>query len=186
MIWESGFWKEELQRQAEALKLRRRQKRWPQASFAKVELCLMHGFFSIRRLLESRKLSDETASANFNVTKIPARGKAVHHFNWHHLEGLYDFSAASETRIGLRDLCNHFVHSYVFQLAFDEQGLDRVFVTCEFKRRSHLYVVGIDQIIRLFEKVGQDYPSELDGKYDPRQGEWMNRQSRAPGRRAAQ
>lgn len=167
MIWESSYWKDDLLRQARALRARIAQRRWPQISFAKVEQCLMSSFYAVRKLIDAKKLSEKVISSSLRVTRFPSTGKPVHHLGWHYLERLYDFPGAVETNIGLRKLCNQFVHSYVFQLMFTEQGgLDGVLVTSDDKRRSYLYLIKVRQIIDLFETIGRDYPATATYSYD--------------------
>jgi hypothetical protein len=173
MIWESSYWKDDLLRQAKILRARINQKRWPQTSFAKVEQCLMSSFYAVRKLFDAKKLSETVISRSFRVTTFPSTGKPVHHLNSHHLERLYDFSKATQAHIGVLDLCNQFVHSYVFQLTFAEDGgLDGVFVTSDHKRGSHLYLVNIRQVISLFERIGQDYPAAATYSYDRKTGDY--------------
>ena len=58
MIWESAYWKEELLRQAEDLKKRSTQTKWSERSLARLEKTIMIGFYSIRKLIEAKKVSD--------------------------------------------------------------------------------------------------------------------------------
>ncbi|HEX9938589.1 MAG TPA: hypothetical protein VGB15_15735, partial [Longimicrobium sp.] len=77
MIWESSYWKEDLLKQAEALRKRTTQRRWPEISFARLEQAVMLGFYSIRKLVEARKLSDHVASSAIPVTTYPPTGKPI-------------------------------------------------------------------------------------------------------------
>jgi len=58
-------------------------------------------------------------------------------------------------------LCDQFVHSYIFEPLFLEDGLDGIFVTSDRERARYLYFLSIDTIIFLFEAVGKDYPSKV-------------------------
>src|ERR1700733_4181247 len=120
----------------------------------------MSSFYAVRKLIEAKKLSEKVTSSSLRVTRFPSTGKPVHRLGWHHLERLCDFPRAVQTNIGLRDLCNQFVHGYVFQLMFTEQGgLDGVLVTSDDNRRSCLYLINVRQIINVFEGIGRDYPA---------------------------
>jgi hypothetical protein len=184
MISESSYWKDDLLRQAKALRVRMIQKHWPQTSFVRVEQCLMLSFYNIRKLLEAQKLSQESLSKSLYVTEFPSRGMKVDHFNWHRIEDLCDFSKATRPQIGLKNLCNQFVHSYVFQLVFGEDSaLDGVFVISDRERDKRLYLVDISQIVRLFESIGQDYPAYLEARRDQETGDWRIRQRPSPPKR---
>jgi hypothetical protein len=56
MIYESHYWKDELQAIAKKLRRRRAQRRWSESSFANLEKEVMVGFYSVRKLYEASKL----------------------------------------------------------------------------------------------------------------------------------
>jgi hypothetical protein len=58
MIYESRFWKDNLIKQANVLRAKTTQKRWTEASSARLEQTIMLGYYSIRKLVESQKLSN--------------------------------------------------------------------------------------------------------------------------------
>jgi len=167
MIWESSYWKDDLLRMAARLRRARRQKRWTEASYAQVEKCFLLGFYSVRRLLEAKKLSDSVVKQVFRITHFPTRGRVVHYMNWHKVGELYDLDNGRPGDVGLRDLCNRFVHSYVLTPVHDEHGgLTEVFVASEFERSVRLSSVPVKAITNLFERVGNDYPTKWDGHFN--------------------
>jgi hypothetical protein len=161
MIWESRYWKDELLRQSKRLRAQCQQKRWPEASSARLELTLMSGFYAVRKLLESKKFSQNLMSKHLPVAEFPPSGKAVNLLNWHHIDRLFRLDEPNNTSIDLLSLCNQFVHSYVFVPSFsDIKQLTGIFVASDWMRTSRLYHVEIEQAVELFEEIGRDYPTE--------------------------
>ncbi|OQK43193.1 hypothetical protein XM74_c11567 [Vibrio vulnificus] len=58
MINVSKFWKDDLLKLAEKLTLRLVQKRWGEKNIYTLEKDIFLGFYSVRKLIESRKISD--------------------------------------------------------------------------------------------------------------------------------
>ena len=76
MIWESQFWKEDLARLALQLKKRTGQRRWSERSLAKLEKEVFIGFYAIRKLLESKKLSERLTKTQIPIETFPYTGAA--------------------------------------------------------------------------------------------------------------
>jgi hypothetical protein len=162
MIYESSFWKDDLLKQARSVRSRTTQKRWREDSFSRLEQTIMLGFYSIRKLIEAKKLSDSIGNEELNITAYPWKGKPVTRTNCDDLDRLYDLDHPKEVVKDLIFLCHQIVHSYVFQASFDLSGnLDGVFVSSERERSKSLYHIRVGQIISLFEQIGQDYPSRI-------------------------
>ncbi|HKF04323.1 MAG TPA: hypothetical protein VKB49_18520 [Candidatus Sulfotelmatobacter sp.] len=136
-------------------------KRWLQPSFAGLEQSVMMGFYMLRKLLEAKKLSQSRGASVVRVERFRWNGKPVHRLNWHHLDRMYDLSAREKAQKSVKFLCDQFVHSYIFEPLFLEDGLDGIFVTSDRERARYLYFLSIDTIIFLFEAVGKDYPSKV-------------------------
>lgn len=167
MIYESCYWKNDLLKQADDLRARRKQRKWPEVSFARLEQTIMLGFYSIRKLIEASKLSESTVGQQLHVTTFPWSGKTVTRMNWDKIDKLYELdSPSSETRQVLF-FCHQIVHSFVFMPAFDERGqLDGILFTSDRHRHQCLYLVTLDTVIQLFDCVGNDYPNDVRLKYN--------------------
>lgn len=169
MIWESHLWKDDLLKQAIELRRRKTQTRWPESSFAKLEQLLMLGFYSVRKLHESNKLSTLTMKQTISLVEYPATGKTITMLNWHNLDELYDLDSTTTVDRDVLFVCHQFVHSFVFSPVFDDNDrLDGVMFASDRQRHTSLLQISIDQVVQLFEEVGNDYPSsatyKLNGK----------------------
>ena len=157
MIWESWPWKQELAGLAKKLRKRKKQKKWFEKSFEILERDLFIGAYSIRKLLDAKKLSDEIESMTIHAVAYAPTRKKVDFFNWHKIEELYDLSQGNPANINLRDFNNQFIHSFIFIIASGpDAGFDGVFVVSEYKKDKILYFISADEITKIYERVSKD------------------------------
>lgn len=174
MIWESAFWKDDILRRSADLRKRVSQRRWPEASLARLEQSLMLGFYAVRKLIEAKKLSDATANQTLSLARYPLRpGKRVTHMNWHRVEELYDISAPRDESRDVLQICNQVIHSYVFVLGFaDTGGFANVLFASDRARHDGIFLITAQQIIDLFDAVGTDYPASTQMTWDEHVGDY--------------
>jgi hypothetical protein len=167
MISESSYWKNDLLKQAASLRLRQDQRRWPEASFSRVEQLVMLGFYSIRKLIEAKKLSDSTVTSTVQLRAYGATGKSVTLMNWHNVDKLFDLENARLVTLDVVGLCHQFVHSYVFMVVLKQSGgLGGFLLSSDRQRRRLLYEIDVGQVITLFEQVGKDYPASVSMQFN--------------------
>ena len=160
MIWESHYWKNDLLKIAKRLKKRKKQKKWFETSFARVEQDVMLGFYIIRKLKEARKLTDSVVKQQISMQAFPSNGENVTCLNWHRLDELYDFTKPNGQDRYLGFICDQIIHSYVFVVEFDENSKITGILFCsDQKRNIELYSLKIDKLIALLEEVGNNCPS---------------------------
>jgi len=173
MIYESSFWKDDLLRIAADLDRRRSQRRWVEASFAAVEKSVMVGCYIVRKLIEAKKLSDETVERPVVVASFSALGRPVHHLNRTKYWELYDLDFSTQTEIQLIRMCHLIIHSYGFHVSFSmSDEFDGVLFNSDRTRHDLLYHVHVAELIRVFREVGEDYPSWVSMEYDERQRDY--------------
>lgn len=176
MIWESGYWKDDLLRRADVLARRTTQRRWPEASLARVEQDLLLGFYAVRKLIEASKLTDAVARQVVRLTVHPPTGKQVTNLNWHKLDVLFDLRQSVIEQRDLNYVCHQFVHSYVFMAVVGETGgLHGFFFASDRQRHAGLYYLSVGEVIRIFRQVGGDYPNSAQSTWDPKLGDYRVR-----------
>jgi hypothetical protein len=158
MIHESSFWKDDLKARAARLVKRQSQRRWTEKSYALVEQELMLGFYAVRKLIESNKLSAEITGPHLPVLAFPLRkGSTVTLLNRNAIDDLYDFELPLTEQLLLRELCNQVIHSFVFLFSSDENGrLTGVFVASDREKSHAVYHFGLKDIIGLWRRVSRD------------------------------
>lgn len=174
MIWESSYWKENLLRQATFLRKRANQRRWPERSLAKLEQNIMLGFYSIRKLLEAKKLTTDIVEKSLSLFAHPWVGDPVNIMNWHKIDKLYDLERNVIIERSIPWLCNLVIHSYVFSPVFGEEGnLMGIFINSDRTKNEALYFIDFWKIIEVFETVGTDYANYAEKfELDPKTGEY--------------
>lgn len=173
MIWESGFWKDPLLVAAKWLRSVRLTDRTRESTFVRIEKEIFFGFYSIRKLFDTLKVSDSTKEVSYDLTWYPSV-HSVDDLNWHHLDRLYDMKSQQTENRSIRFICNQFVHSYVFLVA-GETRIDGVFVASDHVRNRKVYYVPLKHILHAFRLVGRDYPSENVYVRDPSTEEMKGR-----------
>ena len=171
MIWESKYWKEPLLKSARYLQRLRLDGSTSERTYVRIEKEVFFGFYSIRKLLDTFKVSDSIKTMRFEVAWHLNR-TSVDYMNWRKIEQNYNLSIQkSETR-DLRFICNQFIHSYIFIPSEHDNRLDGFFVVSDRERFAKCYFVKLEQVLRAFRAVGRDYPENLQLRRDPATGQF--------------
>lgn len=68
---------------------------------------------------------------------------------------------------------NQFIHSYVFVVDENSKGgFDGVFFTSDSNRNKRLYKITANIIIDIFQKIGKDYPSSIEARFDEKKQDY--------------
>lgn len=70
MIYESSYWKSDLLKLATRLQLRLIQTRWGKKNLYTLEKEIFIGFYSIRKLIESKKVSSSIKNKSYEIKKF--------------------------------------------------------------------------------------------------------------------
>ena len=173
MIWESGDWKDDLLKTALKLSRRIHQKRWSERSFFLFEKEIFFAFYSIRKLIEAKKLSDYVVEAKIPLQSFKTRGLAVTRYNRDRLDELYNIQDTLSESIKLKDICNQFIHSYIFVPSFGELNeLESIFFCSDYTRKDKIFKLAIVDLIAALKIVGSDYPSSARYDFDKKLGDY--------------
>lgn len=170
MISESYLYKEELLRFADDLKRRQNQKRWLPRSSLLVEKELFFGFFLIRKLLETPKISDSLRNSSYpiSVYKIDAPVD-INWTNDHKAIDYIEFDAPQNGTLYIKRICDQFVHSFLFYLVHDDEsgGLHSVMLSSDYVKSKKCFGIDIETIINVFTAFGNNYPDRISWKRKP-------------------
>ncbi|WP_275544560.1 MULTISPECIES: hypothetical protein [unclassified Pseudomonas] len=161
MIHESSYWKDDLLKLASRLERRLIQTRWDEKNFYTVEKEIFIGFYSIRKLIESKKVSDHISKKKYNIQEIPYRGNPESIIT-RIKEPEYEFRNLKYTEISIYDLCNQFIHSHHF-VPFIPNGKNLIgfFFCSDHKRKSGLYLITLFDVVDIYRSVGKNYPHTI-------------------------
>jgi hypothetical protein len=84
------------------------------------------------------------------------------------LDELYDFNKAGRETRDIAFVASRIIHSFIFTPCVSEcGGLDVIFFTSDLDKDKRLYLMGIDDVISVFERVGNDDPNRLEWQRHP-------------------
>lgn len=182
MAFESYYWRKDIKRDISFIKKKMEvdvSSLSPQkldAVFSKVEIKLFTMAFSIRKLLETKKLPDRVRREKIKIVRYKRNAnKAGPIFSF---EKLYDFEHPQKSEIMLTDVLNQFIHGHVFQiLPNDESKLQELMFTSDRDKNKHLSSLSIAHLISVVEKVSEDSVSEIVITYDFEKGDYVTKTS---------
>lgn len=157
MIDESGPWREELWRVARRLEGRKLQQRWTSRSNFLVERDVMVSAYAIRRLADAYKLSDQMRARTVPVEQYKLIGRAPDLMSRDRLNAFYDLTSGTSQSLGVVQICNQFVHSFVWVIETETGSNVTAIFFCSDRARSRwLYRVTIDDLVSLLDEVAED------------------------------
>jgi hypothetical protein len=176
MIWQSWYWRTDLEKFAASLCKRANQKRWPDAALARCEQTIMVGFFFVRKLIESRKLSRDFADRRIPAFSYPAKGEHIHLMNVRRdLDELFDMEAPTKVSMKVEDLANQLIHSYVFYLSIEEAGsLRGILVASDRIRNRELLEISARDIVKIFDLAAKGEKA-ISVRYDDKRQDYVVR-----------
>ncbi|MBZ2164161.1 hypothetical protein [Alteromonas stellipolaris] len=162
MIKESSYWKEPLLALAKDLRVLNTKSKIKEYDFVQVEKDVLIGFYSIRKLFDTPKVSDEIKQKKYRVHWHSHVGEKLDFLKNHRLDELFDFSKTNTEQRYLRDICNWFIHSYIFELEYDSEGkISGILFTPDKDKNRKIYSLPIEQVTQFFEDVGSNYPEQV-------------------------
>ncbi len=150
---------------------------------ARCEQSIMLGFYSVRKLIQSAKLTLDVSRSGVQVQCYRATGRTIHLLNNHGLEDLYDLETPSKRTISVGDLCNQIIHSYVFSIIRSEEGgLFGFVVASDRDRNKELIEVPVSTAIGLFERVAADDITSMSLVFDTKKEDYVVKAARNTAR----
>jgi len=166
MIHQSQYWKEPLIEMARRLAKFSANQDPHEQQLAQVERDVFIGFYSVRKLLEAQdKITDKTRARRI-ILRWYRNQEAVTRHNRHRLEALYDFSKPQEEARDLFFVCHRIIHSYIFSPYFDGKGFAGILFSSDIDKDKKLYLLTVNELITIFELVGNDYPHQIKWERD--------------------
>lgn len=176
MIGESRHYKNQLLRFAKALDRWHDAGEWTDDRFEEYEYRVFCSFFIIRRLIECNKLSERVANRLVPVDVYKPTGERITLMSRYDVWELYNLDHPRKERRSLAFVCNQIIHSYVFQIWSERSGhKTSLFFSSDRERRRAAYRLTRGTLGRILKAVGTNYPSRLDGGYDPQREDFVFR-----------
>lgn len=170
MFYESGYPKKELKEISQQLsKYKTRFLLYNIWQYNLEKSCFIW-FYFIRKLIESQfKVTDKIRKMLIEVEtcKFIWKKRLSHPF-WSYDE--YDFENPTKEIINLKELTHQFIHSQLFFGIKKHKWLTHIYVTSDFKIYDKLYKVNLDDIIKIFNIVSEDFVTSTTCQFDDKTG----------------
>lgn len=164
---ESCYWKEDILKYARQLRKNDKPKRWSEKQAVLFEKELMIAFFCVRKLFEAHKVSSLSRKYKAEVYTTPRTKKKINLVNTHDIDDLYDFDREKETKKSILFIVNQFIHSFtIVPYRTPPEPWQGVVVCSDYESDNAIYRLRIEEIIKIFEVVGKDYPHTFKSYYD--------------------
>ncbi|WP_454919280.1 hypothetical protein [Xanthobacter sediminis] len=173
MIGESVYWKKPLLTGARFIRKYMDEENITDAQFARIEREIFIGFYTVRKLLEATgRVSPETRDLQVSLRWYPKLNgqPLVDWYNRGEFWELYDLEDGRPEQRDLLYVAHQMVHSFIFVLSGDDDGHGAFFAS-DRDKKNRLSFITTNEIVRIFEIVGNDYPSGFNAWRDPDTGE---------------
>ncbi len=184
MIADSVPWKDDLGRIASDIERQKTQRRWSERSMYLFERNVMTAAYSIRKLIEARRVSDTLARRSWPVKRYRRTGPVPDGWNRWEPEELYDLNSPESASLSTLELCHQIVHSYMFFPVWNwdestrrprRQDLTSLCFVGDRRRTSHLYAIDIDDLIALVFTVGDEDVIEVEMRPNADGERWITK-----------
>ncbi len=142
--------------------------------FSKVEIKIFMMAFSIRKLLETRKLPDSVLDVSIKATKFKRNAERAGWF--FDFNKLFDFTKPTKEDLKLKFFLNQIIHSYVFQASSTQKGnLSYLYFTSDNKKNEWLYYIRLETLLKFIEKISEQNVTRTQTEYVEKTGEYITK-----------
>ena len=127
----------------------------------------------VRKLIESKKISDTLRLKKTSVIRFPIKDTKI---NWRlkdYWDRLYNLSKGQKTELIISELCNQFIHSYIFSPYIPIEGSLIGFYFCsDWSKNKQLYYISLSKVVGIFKSIGKNYPFKISATFNEKTGEY--------------
>ncbi|TNF11679.1 MAG: hypothetical protein EP320_14115 [Rhodobacteraceae bacterium] len=154
MILESYPWRRLLAKTAKRIRKVKAHRRVRNDTLDVLEMEIMIGFFSIRKLIEARtKLPKEVTELEVCISRSPSLKPLGNYQRYDYFEH-FNLITALPARVKLTYLANQIVHSLVFAFTFTEMGkVEGIHFVSEKDQRKFCNYISLESVADLFDEV---------------------------------
>ena len=161
MIEQDSRWRRDLLGMARRLEVRYRQKRWSDGTLWNIEKDVFVGAYIVRKLVEANRVSRPILGTHWTVTKYPIIPGTSPRNDPKTFASTYWLMKGKIEKINLKDLCNQFIHSYIFSPFVVARSMLGIFFASDSGSRSALCYMPLVELIRMVRSVGENRPTKV-------------------------
>ncbi len=157
MIFNTYYWKRELERLALILRGHMARRRWVAASDGSIEKAIMLGFYSIRKMQESFDPALKLKlPGHLKLTTFPRTKKRLSPIVFPDVADAFDLTRSTPASIPTKAVCDEVVHSHFFSIWVDShRALRGVFFASGKYKEERVCRLGIETVVVLFESIAR-------------------------------
>lgn len=158
MISESFFYKKELNAYAIKINLILKRNSFKEKHLYELEKLMFVSSYLIRKLNESNKISDEVMTEPIYVDKVRLNeNEFIDSLNNHNISTKYNWKSISNQSLSISIIINYIIHSFVFQLVWDEDiNKPQAIAFNSDRSKSTLFILSIENFLKLIENIYTD------------------------------
>jgi hypothetical protein len=163
VIHESYYWKQPLLDSSKRFEEYQSFSDIDAETYVQIEKDIFIGFYSIRKLLDTdTKVTDDLKTRKHKLSWYKHIGDEVTWRNNHKLDELYEFCKTHEEERDLWFIASRIVHGFIFNIIVNENGgFDGILFTSDTDKNKKLYMLTVEQVIALFELVGNNDVTQI-------------------------
>ena len=162
---ESRYWKKGLLYYAESLKNQKEIKRWSEKSQVLFEKDLILNFFIIRKLIETKKISDSLCLKKYKIKGYSKNSINLTELNYFAFDELYDIDKFEFKSRNINFICNQLIHSLTIFAFIENKKWNKVIMCSDFEKNKWLYEIDLNMIIEILTDFGNNYPKNITLTY---------------------
>lgn len=177
MIFESFPWKQDLRRRKNLIIKYNTAEHFEKnddTTYTVIEKAIFYSAFIIRKLIDcGGKLSDESENYSLKVCSVQPLKPVDRLHRWPE-EDSHDWENEKEVVVTGKNVCNWLIHSYMFFVVFNEDGIiDSFSVTSDFDRNKVLYRIPLDAWMEYIDYIASDDIVGMSSHYDPKADDYV-------------
>ena len=169
---ESYCYKSDLLKFAESLKKRSCKQMWRSDSLVKVEKMIFTGFYFVRKLIESVKVTDECKKTSYLVGVLAlSNDRPLSNWERWDIVDLIREQEEQEMKYEKKDInqiCDKVIHAWWNMFCQSEEGgLDGMMLTTDkLNKKREVWFIPTQTMIDSFLRFGDDWPTKIEKERD--------------------
>lgn len=172
---ESCYWKEDLLVHEKKLKPVKNPRRWTEKSQVNFEKEICISFFLIRKLLDEKtKLSSKSTNYSAHIYRCPCTASNVTYQNYWKIDEIYDLDNEEKVYKKIRFISNQFIHGgAIYAYRNEDRNWGGLYTCSDFERAKYIYRIPTEEIRKIFQIVGNDYPHSMRMEFCPKKNDYV-------------
>jgi len=135
--------------------------------FSMIEIKIFIIAYSLRKLIDSKKISNEISNVKLEVCLYPKKGKGLVTFiNSHKWDKHYNFDKKKRKRMYIREISNQIIHSYIFDLVRYGKRICYIYFVSDRNRNKYLLRIKIKDFLEIVRRFSKDFVVYTHSIYD--------------------